>query len=190
LFRTTRPGPSLRSGRQSTRARYRDYVILRSGFCDEESGPGPEGLKKPKTRSFTLFRTTRPGPSLRSGRQSTRGRRRDYVILRSGFCDEESGPGPEGLKKPQNQVLHFVQDDRRGVILRACSTARRIWLVLKILEPGPSLRSGRQGQVLRCAQDDRRIWLVLRVLNPDPLQSFRTTLCRLCSSIPETSPMI
>ena len=82
---------------------------------------GSEGLK---TRSFASLRTTTsPGPSPHSGRQPTRDRRCDYVILRSGETKNLTLPSichPEG-----------------------CSTARRIWLVLKASNPGPSLRSGR-----------------------------------------------
>ena len=103
-FRTTEQGPSRCSGRQSTRARYRDYVILRSGFATKNltlpSICHPEGCsiarriwggsEDLRTRSFTSFRTTEQGPSRCSGRQSTPGRCYDSVILRSGFCDEES----------------------------------------------------------------------------------------------------
>ena len=86
----------------------------------------------------------------------------------------------------QNQVLRVAQDDNRICHPEGCSiTAGRIWLILKALNPGPSLRSGRQSGILRVAQDDtrichpegcstaRRIWLVLRVSKPGP--SFRTT---------------
>ena len=96
------PGPSRCSGRQATRGRRRDYVILRSE-ATKNLGLVLKALKSLK-----------PGPSLCSGRQK--------------------GCHPEGL---------FHPPEGSGVVLKA-------------LNPGPSLRSGRQGQVLRCAQDDNQ----------------------------------
>jgi len=80
----------------------RIYVILRVAPPPEGSGPDSEGLK---TRSFTSFRTTEQGPSRCSGRQSTRARYRDYVILRSGFATKN-------LTLVLNPGHSFVQDDR------------------------------------------------------------------------------
>ena len=92
-FRTTEQGPSRCSGRQSTRARYRDYVILRSGFATKNltlpSICHPEGCSIAR-RIWLVLKALNPGPSRCSGRQSTPGRCYDSVILRSGFCDEES----------------------------------------------------------------------------------------------------
>ena len=80
----------------------RIYVILRVAPPPEGSGPGSEDLR---TRSFTSFRTTEQGPSRCSGRQSTRARYRDYVILRSGFATKN-------LTLVLNPGHSFVQDDR------------------------------------------------------------------------------
>jgi len=133
-FRTTEQGPSRCSGRQSTRARYRDYVILRSGFATKNltlpSICHPEGCsiarriwggsEDLRTRSFTSFRTTEQGPSRCSGRQSTPGRCYDSVILRSGFCDEESDLGlkPRSFLRSgrQSKVLRVAQDDRNEIL--------------------------------------------------------------------------
>ena len=111
----------------------RIYVILRVAPPPEGSGPDSEGLK---TRSFTSFRTTEQGPSRCSGRQSTRARYRDYVILRSGFATKN-------LTLPS--ICHP----------EGCSIARRIWggsedlrtrsfTSFRTTEQGPSHCSGRQ----------------------------------------------
>ena len=120
----------------------RIYVILRAVPPPEGSGPDSEGLK---TRSFTSFRTTEQGPSRCSGRQSTRARYRDYVILRSGFATKN-------LTLPS--ICHP----------EGCSTARRIWLVLKASNPGPSFRTTEQGPSHCSGRQERDSLLMERIL--------------------------
>ena len=120
----------------------RIYVILRVAPPPEGSGPDSEGLK---TRSFTSFRTTEQGPSRCSGRQSTRARYRDYVILRSGFATKN-------LTLPS--ICHP----------EGCSIAGRIWLVLKASNPGPSFRTTEPDPSHCSGRQERDSLLMERIL--------------------------